>query len=178
MHGLTTFAGVAIVTLLLVVAAAVLGRVRNPQAVGLRPKPLLTDNETSFFRQLENALPGHRVFPQVAFAAFITEESVLPPKSRQGLRNRFDRKIADFVVCDRNTLQIVALVELDDRTHVASRDRKRDELTKAAGYRTIRFQSKQKPTAAEIAALFPPSTAPGATPVITSSGDTRHRVRR
>ena len=178
MHGLTGFAGVAIVALLIVVAAAVMGRGRKSRVVGLRPKPLLTDNEKSFFRQLEDALPGHRVFPQVAFAAFITEDSGVAPKARQGLRNRFDRKIADYVVCDRNTLQIVALVELDDRTHVASRDRKRDELTHAAGYRTIRFQSKQKPTAAEIAALFAPPNTLGITPVAVSSADTRHRVGR
>jgi hypothetical protein len=151
MHGLTSFAGVAIVALLLVAAAVVLGKALKPQVAGLRPKPLLTDNEKSFFRQLEDALPGHRVFPQVAFAAFLTEDPALPRQSRQAQRNKFNRKFVDFVVCDRNTLQIVALVELDDRTHVASTDRQRDELTQAAGYKTIRFQSKQKPTGAEIA---------------------------
>ncbi len=51
--------------------------------------------------------------------------------------------------------KIVALIELDDRTHVACADRQRDELTAAAGYKTIRVQSKQKPTEAEIAALYP-----------------------
>ncbi len=49
---------------------------------------------------------------------------------------------------------MLALVELDDRTHSAKGDRQRDALTKAAGYRTIRFQSRNKPTQAEIAALF------------------------
>lgn len=37
------------------------------------------------------------------------------------------------------------------RTHSAAKDRCRDDLTKAAGYQTNRFQSKQKPTEAEIA---------------------------
>ena len=151
MHGLTGFAGVAIVTLLLVAAAAVLGRGRKPQVAGLKPKPLFTDNEQSFFHHLEHALPSHRVFPQVAFAAFLTEDPALARQTRQALRNKFNRKFADFVVCDRNMLQIVTLIELDDRTHVASVDRQRDDLTQAAGYKTIRFQSKQKPTAAEIA---------------------------
>ena len=157
MHGLTGFAGAAIVALLLVAAAAVSSRARKPSLAGLRPKPLLTNNEQSFLRVLEDALPSHRVFPQVAFAAFLTEDPGLARQTRQALRNKFNRKFADFVVCDRNTLQIVALVELDDRTHVASADRQRDELTQAAGYKTIRFQSKQKPGTAEIAALFQPS---------------------
>ncbi len=51
-------------------------------------------------------------------------------------------------------MTIVALIELDDSTHVASADRKRDAITKAAGYQTLRFQSRQKPTEHEIAALF------------------------
>jgi hypothetical protein len=49
---------------------------------------------------------------------------------------------------------VVALVELDDSTHNACADRKRDALTRAAGYHTFRFASKQKPSVAEIAALF------------------------
>jgi very-short-patch-repair endonuclease len=75
------------------------------------------------------------------------------------VRNRFDRKIADFVVCDSSKLEIVAIVELDDRTHSSAKDRYRDDLTKAAGYQTIRFQSRQKPTETEIAALFKHSEA-------------------
>jgi hypothetical protein len=69
-------------------------------------------------------------------------------------RAKFDRKIADFVVCDREALRVVALIELDDRMHTAQADRQRDALTNAAGYKTIRYKSKQKPTEAEIAALF------------------------
>jgi hypothetical protein len=68
------------------------------------------------------------------------------------VRNRFDRKIADFVVCECGTLNVVALIELDDRSHVAAADRQRDSITKTAGYHTFRFQSRQKPTEAEISA--------------------------
>lgn len=39
------------------------------------------------------------------------------------VRARFDRKIADFVLCERGTLKVLALVELDDRTHTAKADR-------------------------------------------------------
>ena len=121
----------------------------------IRPKPLMTANEREFFGRLKRALPGYEVFPQVAFAAILTDDGKsFSAKARWNVRARFDRKMADFVICDRKTLAVVALVELDDRTHTASADRQRDAITKAAGYKTIRFQSKQKPSQAEIAALF------------------------
>jgi very-short-patch-repair endonuclease len=145
----------AILVLMVVGAAAAFLRGRAPRISGIQPKPLMTENEKSFYLRLQRALPGHIVFPQVSFAAFLTHDSRLSPKARFAVRGKFNRKIADFIVCDRETLQIAALIELDDRTHVASADRQRDELTAAAGYKTIRFQSKQKPTEAEIAALFP-----------------------
>jgi len=119
----------------------------------IQPKPLLTGNEAEFLRRLQRALPGHHVFPQVSFGAFITDDGSLSRNARWSVRARFDRKIADFVVCDRN-LKVLALIELDDRTHIASADRQRDALTKAAGYQTFRFQSKRKPSEQEIATLF------------------------
>jgi very-short-patch-repair endonuclease len=95
----------------------------------------------------------------VPFAALLTVDSTLARKDRWSIRSRFDRKIADFVVCERGSLQVVAIIELDDRTHDAGADQRRDAMTKAAGYQTFRFQSKQKPSEAEIAALFQPAPA-------------------
>jgi len=37
-------------------------------------------------------------------------------RERLKICNRFDRKVADYVVCDRNTFDVVAIVELDDKT--------------------------------------------------------------
>lgn len=150
-------ATVAFAAVALLLAAVLLFRRQRPWHAHLRPKPLLTANEREFFHRLQKALPGLHVFPQVSFATFITDDGALSGKARWSVRARFDRKIADFVLCERGTLKVLALVELDDRTHTATADRQRDAITKAAGYRTIRFQSKHKPTAAEIAALFQPA---------------------
>jgi very-short-patch-repair endonuclease len=46
----------------------------------------------------------------------------------------------------------VLLIELDDRTHVASRDAVRDSYMRAAGIGTLRYQSRAKPSEAQIAA--------------------------
>lgn len=51
-------------------------------------------------------------------------------------------------------LGVLSLIELDDRTHDAHSDRHCDTLTKAAGYQTLRFQSKSQPSVAELADLF------------------------
>jgi hypothetical protein len=135
-------------------AVIVLFRSRKPWLARIRRKPLLTANEAEFFHRLQRALPGFHVFPQVAFAAFLTDDGHVSRNAQWAVRAKFDRKIADFVICQRGSLKIVALVELDDRTHAAPADRQRDSITKAAGYQTIRYQSRQKPSESEIAALF------------------------
>jgi Protein of unknown function (DUF2726) len=134
-------------------------RSRKPWLSRVRRKPLLTANEAEFFRRLQRALPGFHVFPQVSFAAFLTDDGQLSRNAKWTLRAKFDRKIADFVICERGTLKIVAVVELDDRTHDARADRQRDAITRAAGYQTIRYQSRQKPSESEIAALLQHSRA-------------------
>jgi hypothetical protein len=150
-----------IAAVLLVAAPAVflLLRSRKPWLSRLRRKPLLTANEAEFFHRLQRALPGFHVFPQVSFAAFLTHDGQLSRNATWNLRAKFDRKIADFVICERGTLRVVAVVELDDRTHDARADRQRDAITRAAGYQTIRYQSRQKPSESEIAALFQHSRA-------------------
>jgi hypothetical protein len=145
---------VALLALVVLIAAAVILRTRKPWLARIRSKPLLTGNETEFFHRLQRALPAYQVFPQVAFAAILTDDGKLSSSARWSVRARFDRKIADFVICERGSLKIVALIELDDRTHNASGDRQRDAITKAAGYRTFRFESKRKPSEKEITALF------------------------
>jgi very-short-patch-repair endonuclease len=67
-------------------------------------------------------------------------------------------KYADFAVCEKGTFRVLALIELDDRTHdtreAKERDRERDAMTAAAGFPTIRFDSRKKPDEATIAHVF------------------------
>ena len=159
MHSLYTFMGdrpaTAALAVALLLAVALWYRAsRKPWLSHIQRKRLLTANEAEFLGRLKRALPAYEIFPQVSFAALLTDDGKLSGKARWNVRARFDRKIADFVIYDRRTLEVVALVELDDRTHTASADRQRDAITKTGGYQTIRFQSRQKPSEAEIAQLF------------------------
>jgi very-short-patch-repair endonuclease len=94
---------------------------------------------------LEAALPQHRVMAQVAMGALL-EAAETDRKRAHGTRNRFAQKIVDFVVVSRDTAEVLALVELDDRTHRAARDAKRDAMTASAGYSTIRILSRPRPS--------------------------------
>lgn len=143
-----------IVALALILAALALFKHWRPWRAHLRPRGILSANEKEFFYRLSRALPQYHIFPQVSFSALITVGGRLSERQRFDLRRKFGWKYADYVICEPKTLFVVAVIELDDRTHRASADRQRDATLAAAGYRTLRFQSTRKPTEAEIAALF------------------------
>jgi hypothetical protein len=115
-----------------------------------RARALMTGNEREFFGRLVAALPEHHVFPQVAMSALMDTKVGLVAGARRGARNRFSQKVIDYVVADRASLQVVALVELDDRTHDPKRDAARDKLTRSVGLRTVRFSAKNRPDVREI----------------------------
>ena len=102
-------------------------------------KPLLTAREREALLELERTFPQFRIYPQVAMGALVQVKKGLSRSAGAAMRNRFDRKIVDFVLEDRNTGEVFALVALADRTHDAAKDRRRDALTLAAGYRTFRL---------------------------------------
>jgi hypothetical protein len=109
------------------------------------PKPLLTANELSFYHQLRRACPEHVILPQIGMGAIVRVKASEDRPQAMSVRNRFTSKLVDFVICDPSSMGVVCLVELDDRTHDAERDAKRDAITKAAGYATLRFRSRSKP---------------------------------
>jgi very-short-patch-repair endonuclease len=141
---------VVMVIAVLMASAALL----RPQTGRLRPKPILTPNELEFFNRLRHAVPHLLVFPQMAMSAIVTDDGRLRSRARWKLRARFDRKICDYVVCDRQQLRVIAIVELDDILHNPIADRARDAVTTAAGYRTFRFSSRNKPPVQELAEVF------------------------
>lgn len=93
----------AIVAAALLLAAVAFFKSRTPWIARLERKPLMTANEAEFFHRLQKALPDRHVFPQVSFAAFLTADGRLAGKARWNVRARFDRKIADFLICERDT---------------------------------------------------------------------------
>lgn len=110
-----------------------------------RQRKLMTDNEEEFFGRLVAALPDHYVFPQVAMSALIESASSDKAKAHSD-RLKVAQQRVDYVVCTTRC-EIVAVVELDDRTHSRTKDELRDSRLEQAGIRTVRFQSRNKPKA-------------------------------
>jgi hypothetical protein len=132
--------------ILVIVAIALVGALfKVPgQAGRYRARRLMTENEAEFFGRLVVALPDHYIFPQVAMTALI-EAASSNKKTAHSDRLRIAQQRADYVVCDRSC-RVIAVVELDDRTHSHSKDKIRDERLRQAGIRTVRFQSTSKPS--------------------------------
>lgn len=140
--------------------------------IRVEPKPLLTRVERETLGYLEAAVPQCRVYAQVSMGALIRPKRGLSRRESWSVRGRYSQKIVDFVLEHRLTGEVLALVELDDRSHDPERDRRRDAITAAAGYMTIRLPASVRPsmvgvhnrvTAALTARLTPPAgqAAPG-----------------
>lgn len=132
--------GIVVIVLL----AIITGKSKKPrqQHTPIQPKAILTRREQQFFAVLQHALPRAYIFPQVSFSAILTTKGFYT-------RSQFNRKIADFVLCDQN-LSIVAIVELDDSSHKGreQQDAARDAMLNEAGYPVLRYA--QIPVAAQI----------------------------
>lgn len=169
---------IVVVGIALLLAVIVLGKLageKSGSASDYKAKPLLTENEKEFYQRLKRALPDHEVFPQVAMGAVLAPSVDRRSRRYHQIRGTFSQKIIDFLICDAS-LKIVAVVELDDRTHNAARDEKRDAMLHRANYRVVRWHSKKKPSEVEIRARITgvqPQTAaasppPAALPVAES----------
>lgn len=140
----------------LLIVLMVVAAITQKGGAGSSEKPrrrwLLTKNEAAMYNRLLQALPDKVILAQVSFGALLTARST-------ATRNRFDRKIADFVVCDK-ALQVLAVIELDDSSHRGkeSRDAARDKLLQNAGYRVIRYP--RVPDSEKVRADFAPAPEP------------------
>ncbi len=123
---------------------------RAAQAALVPKRAFVTGNEREFFDRLCSALPEFYVFPQVAMSALLDVSVSRGHKDYWAERDRFSRKVCDFVVCRRNDMLPLLVVELDDKTHDFKKDAGRDDLLAQAGLRTLRFWSRNKPNRDEI----------------------------
>jgi len=128
----------------------------------------MTPNEMEFFDRLVTALPDHYIFPQVAMAAVIEPASGDRNKAHSDRLSIAQQRI-DYVVYGKDH-QVIAVVELDDRTHVPSKDSERDARLMQASIRNVRFQSTRKPNLDELRAkILPPTQAVADKPVACNS---------
>ncbi len=122
---------------------------RRPTPFRVVRREFLTPNEQDFLVRLEEAFPEYRVMAQVSMGALMNPAVKGGTPGYLSIRARFAQKVVDFVLLD-GSLEVVALVELDDRTHQVDKDATRDAMTASAGYVTLRYRSREKPRPPQI----------------------------
>jgi hypothetical protein len=141
----------ALAALLVVMVVLAIGALLSSSSRKLgkyRARTLMTENELEFFYRLSKALPQHLIFPQVSLQALF-EAASSDKRTAEADRLRIAQQRADYVVCNPAGA-VVAVIELDDRTHERKRDAIRDARLKQAGIRTVRYESKARPSLAAI----------------------------
>ena len=101
----------------------------------IRKSRPLTMNEQPMFTKLREVLePEYIVLAQVSFGAILWTRS-------KAIRNRFNRKMVDFVICDKG-FNVIAVIELDDSSHKGKeeRDAERDLLLNEANITVFRYK--------------------------------------
>jgi Protein of unknown function (DUF2726) len=135
-------AGVAVLGVVLVL---VLVWTRKPR---YRRHSIMTENEREFYRRILDACPDCQVWPQVPILALVR------PDAKEGSRafwtafKRISNTRVDWVIVQ--DVGVIAIVELDDRSHDARRDAQRDKILKSCGYRVVRFNSSRRPDPRQI----------------------------
>ncbi|WP_445504054.1 DUF2726 domain-containing protein [Microvirga sp. G4-2] len=138
----TWLAGIVLLALALIVALIWARRVRY------RRTPIMTANEREFYQRLLAAFPDCEIWPQVPILA------LLRPDAKEGSRTfwiafkQISNMRVDWVIA--RDLEVIAVIELDDRSHDAKRDARRDQILKSCGYRVLRFQSGKRPEPEQI----------------------------
>lgn len=86
----------------------------------------MTPFEQKYFRQLEQQYAqNYYIFPQVKLDKLV---KTTDQKNFYTYWNKINKKSIDFVLVDKNTLETVQLIELNDYTHKQSRRADRDNF--------------------------------------------------
>lgn len=118
-------------------------------------KAPLTPAERELYVRLREAMPECVVLAQVALSSLV---GVREQGDWRQWFNRISQKSVDFVLCLPHDFTVVAVIELDDRTHGRA-DRQRadaakDEALKLAGHPVLRFRASEVPSVDRIRGLI------------------------
>lgn len=138
-----------LMAIVVAVAAGLLRGARTQAAAGeaapampyKRRRGILSKNEAAFFHALKRAIGDRYVaFAQLPLSVLIYCDR---EARKGGWHNKIDRKRVDFVLCDAQTLGVVCVIELDDKSHQRRDRQQRDafvnEALSAAGIRLARI---------------------------------------
>ncbi|MCU7797282.1 MAG: DUF2726 domain-containing protein [Candidatus Thiodiazotropha sp. (ex Myrtea spinifera)] len=109
--------------------------------------PLFSKAERSFLGVLEQAITEEfRVLGKVRVADILSQEKGMNRCNWQKAFNKISAKHFDFVICNKADLSVMAVIELDDKSHNnqrrAARDEVLDKACESAGLIIVHFPAK------------------------------------
>lgn len=109
---------------------------------------LLSPAERSFYGVLEQAINEDvKIFAKVRIADVLTPTASLNKSHWQTAFNKISAKHFDYVLCCKATMKVMAVVELDDKSHHSKAAKRRDllvdEACASANLRLVRFTAKE-----------------------------------
>ncbi|MFD1259616.1 DUF2726 domain-containing protein [Entomomonas asaccharolytica] len=144
----------ALALLVLVAVTIVVVILKKAQAWPYQAVPVMSPIEKKFYWQLKRTFPHYHILAQVHLSQVIR-----PPRGKNELKwlNKIWYMSLDFVILD-DRLEMVAAIELDDRSHLLKRrreaDQRKSKALKAAGVRLIRIQTSHLPNDLQLANLL------------------------
>jgi hypothetical protein len=113
----------------------------------LSARSLLSERENEFYHHLIALYPNHQIFVQVALSQLINIDRNHP--ECDSIRARYKQLVADFVLCGLD-LHVIAVIELDDRSHERAdrqnADARKNKALADAGIRLVRIPAGRLPT--------------------------------
>lgn len=149
-----------IIAISVILAGVVLSLLDNKNRIvqyRYRAKPIMTKREEEVFKLLVRVFEGKFfVVPQVHLGSILDYK--IKGQNWHGAFQHINRKSVDYVLINRETLQTVCAVELDDRTHELKRRQERDleveRILKEANIPLVRIRNLNGRSDREIIATF------------------------
>lgn len=127
----------------------------------VKQEVLFSPAERSFLGVLTQAVGNEaQIFGKVRVADIITPKKGMPRSDWQKAFNKISGKHFDFILCDKDDLSILCVVELDDSSHNAKNRKERDLFLvgacKSSSVPLIQVPAKSTYNIGEIRELFSP----------------------
>jgi hypothetical protein len=128
--------------------SARLPEINAPASVYQKNQFILSPAEQKFHQALSHGLSNQfMILMKVRVADVLQPETGITKNEWTSAFNRIKSKHFDFLLCSHNTCEIIAAIELDDRSHQRPDRRKRDKFLnlacESADFALIRVSSRQ-----------------------------------
>jgi very-short-patch-repair endonuclease len=137
---------IILIAITLVVIRSFIKNKRGKEIWPYYAKKPITKTELILYYRLVNALPDKIILSQVQLSRVL---GVKKGNNFGEWNNRINRMSLDFVVCRKEDAGIIAVIELDDKSHEKEErikaDEKKDKALESANIRIIRWKVDEMP---------------------------------